>query len=78
MIATQAGKIEVLVLTEQQYAAFQKGEPGDAVFANELRTGNIDIVLSSVSVNGKKYYLVLNNLTRRRQTVWADFTVSFQ
>ncbi|HEY7351239.1 MAG TPA: hypothetical protein VH596_00605 [Terriglobales bacterium] len=76
MIATQSSKIEVLVFNQQQYAAFRKGEPGDAVFANEIRSGNIDLALSSI--REQKYYLVLNNSSRHPQTVWADFTVSFE
>jgi hypothetical protein len=76
MIATQSSKIEVLLFNQQQYASFLKGEPGDAVFANEIKSGNIDLVLSSVKA--QKYYLVLNNSSRRPQNVWADFTVSFE
>ncbi len=75
MLAASASKVEVMLFNQQQYADFLKGESGDAVFANEIKSGNIDVRLSSISAQGQKYYLVLNNPSRQPQKVWADFEV---
>jgi len=70
--------VEVILLNQQQYAEYLQGQAGDAIFANELRTGDLDVALHSGSSQPQKFFLILNNLEKQPQKIGADFKVSFE
>lgn len=67
----------LLVLSEQQFRDFLRGNRGDAVFSNDGSSGTIDVALSPTYGQGQKYHLLLRNSSRGAVLTEADFTVSF-
>ena len=67
----------LLVLSEQQFRDFLRGNKGDALFRNDGSSGTIDLALSPTYAQGQKYHLLLRNSSRAAVLTEADFTVSF-
>jgi hypothetical protein len=67
----------VLLLSDQQFRDFMRGNMGEAVFANEGSSGTIDVALSPTRVARQKYHLLLRNSAPVSVPMEADFTVSF-
>jgi hypothetical protein len=72
--------VDFLVLSDQQYADFTAGNPGDAVFsADAAHEQTVDVSLQPSLNQGAKYYLVFRNTPGgdAKKTVQADLTVDF-
>lgn len=67
----------LLLLSDQQFREFMRGNMGEAVFANEGSSGTIDVALSPTRAASQKYHLLLRNSPAVSVPMEADFTVSF-
>jgi hypothetical protein len=67
----------LLVLSDQQFRDFVRGNRGDAVFSNDGFSGTIDVALRPTYAQGQTYHLLLRNSSRVGVLTEADFTVSF-
>jgi hypothetical protein len=67
----------LLLLSDEQFRDFLRGNMGEAVFANEGSAGTIDVALSPTRAASQKYHLLLRNSAPVSVPVEADFTVSF-
>lgn len=68
--------IDVLLLSEQQYADFRSGSGVDSLLENEGSSAEIDFALSPTVAQPRQYYLVLKNLSDSAVTVNARFVVN--
>jgi hypothetical protein len=75
---TQSRKAGLLVLSDQQFRDFMRGDSGEAVFASDGPSGIIEIALSPTRVDGQKYHLVIRNSPSVTVPVDANFTLSFE
>jgi hypothetical protein len=67
----------LLLLSDDQFREFTRGNLGDAVLANDGSSGTIDIAPSPTRVSSQKYHLLLRASPAVTVPMEADFTVSF-
>lgn len=67
----------LLLLSDQQFREFMRGNMGEAVFAKDGSSGTIDLALSPTRVSSEKYHLLLRGSPAVAVPMEADFTVSF-
>jgi hypothetical protein len=72
--------VDLLLLNEQEFSDFQRGDTGTATFSNEATDGGeVDLALGAPMFHSQRYYLIFRNSSGRPRTklVTADFSVSF-
>jgi hypothetical protein len=72
--------VDLLLLNEQEFSDFQRGDNGTATFSNEATdSGEVDLALGAPMFHPQRYYLIFRNSSGRPRTklVTADFSVSF-
>jgi hypothetical protein len=75
----EAAEISVLLLNEEEFSAFARGEEVTGRFSTEASAGGVvDWALNSPLFAAQKYYLIFNGASSRARTkvVDADFTLS--
>jgi hypothetical protein len=75
--SNQAARIDVELMSPQQYDDFQQGRPGDAIFEVESADRMVDYVLPSAYDQPQEYHLLFrDDAGRANLFVEADFVVT--
>jgi len=79
-ISDKTADVKLLVLTNQEFAEFEKGKSGTATYSIDAsHEQKVDFNLNSTSEQEQKYYLVFSNVGgARNKFVDADFMISFE
>jgi hypothetical protein len=70
-------EVEILIVDEQQYAHFLRGDLDQALFQNQMSTGDLDFRLNGTHDEARNYYLVVNSPSHALLAVQAKFTLVF-
>ena len=73
--------IQVLLLNEEEFAVFARGEDGTVTFTTDPSDGGeVDWAINSPMAQPQKYFLIFRNVSRRGSggVVDADFTQSWE
>jgi len=74
----QPGKVDFLLLTPDQYAAYQQGGSGDAIdSAMQSSSHGSSVVLSPTFNDPQTYTIIFRNNSSEPKVVAADFTADF-
>ncbi len=77
----RTANVDVLLLNQQEFSDFLRGDTGTATFTNAAADGGeIDLALNSPMYQPQRYYLIFRNASAssRAKQVTADFTISFE
>ena len=80
MVSNESANVDLVLLNEDEYAAFHSGKQGTATYTLDPAYDQIvDCALASTLEQPRKYYLVFRNSSGGLKTkfVKADFTASF-